>query len=97
MILKVLIDANNRCFMGYVEEDSMETFQEIHDPLLFQYRTHSSLNGISIDFQPFDKYVKPRKIKSQLVTSFDPDLEQTRLYEEYHAIIFEHGEDDGYI
>jgi hypothetical protein len=94
MILKVLIDANSCCFMGYVENDNMDSFQEVHDPLLFQYRHHSALNGTSIEFQPFDKYIIPRKIKSQIVTSFDPNLEQTRLYEEHHDIIFGQGEID---
>jgi len=81
-MIHVFIDENNKCFMGELESSEYRPLFAIKKPLLFQYKIQDTFNASTAEFQYFDTISKPNLIQSRIVTMYEPDKEQARLYTE---------------
>ena len=83
------IDANAKNFMGEVTLiDIPQDLRTVLFPLLIRYIPHTALNASSVEFQLFDKINKPTEIRSRIVTMYEADHEQARLYKKHRDRLY---------
>lgn len=74
--------------MGKTEDSEHRSLMTVKDPLIFIYKSNTSLNASTLEFQSFDIFTNPREIKARIVTMYPASEDQARLYEEHHGKIF---------